>query len=178
MASPGSPQKSTATKLLYLSITLLVHAFYFQHLWGPVHKWCHLFLTNSLDPLFSDFIITLCSVCHLLVYPYFPIKRWRHLWTAPYQYHNSNFCNLFAPLISSSYHNSNSFLQNSYQQSLITISLATPISFHLPMFFLSTGLMQPFPQHTDFFGCMVFFLPLMACFLTDIQSWHIFQCAC
>ena len=32
MASPRSPQKSTATMLFYFCITLLVHAFYFQHL--------------------------------------------------------------------------------------------------------------------------------------------------
>ena len=34
IASPGSPQKSTTTMLFYYSITLLVHAFYFQHLWS------------------------------------------------------------------------------------------------------------------------------------------------
>ena len=37
---------------------------------GPVHRCRHNFFTDSLDPtLFSDFVITLCNVRHILAYP-------------------------------------------------------------------------------------------------------------
>ena len=45
---------------------------------GAVHKWRHFFLTKSLDPLFSEFVISSCNERQRFAYP---LKRWCHSWT-------------------------------------------------------------------------------------------------
>ena len=69
-----------------------------------VHEWCHLFImiasTPTLPPyLTMSSVVPSCNERHLLAYP---LKIWRHLWTAPKRHeftfnnlHDKGFCSFY-----------------------------------------------------------------------------------